>query len=142
MKKKSPYGATFGIEHHANALNTILNQDFLFKMTEFQNLIIMLGIALLLGLIALLLLRKLYPRQTDATQALYLSFCKKISRSGIVRAAHEGPQDFATRAAKSLPQHAAAINDVSGLYLRLRYGGKSATKDLLALRRAVRAFKI
>ncbi len=50
-EKKSPYGATFGIEHHANALNTILNQDFLFKMTEFQNLLLMLAIAIIMGLI-------------------------------------------------------------------------------------------
>jgi len=46
---KSPYGTTFGIEHHANALNTILNQDFLYKMSTTQNLIIMLVIAILLG---------------------------------------------------------------------------------------------
>ncbi len=48
---KSPYGATFGIEHHANALNTILNQDFLFKLSDLQNILIMLFIALLVGFI-------------------------------------------------------------------------------------------
>ena len=50
-EKKSPYGPIFGIENHANALNTILNQDFLFKLTNLQNIIIMLFIALLLGLL-------------------------------------------------------------------------------------------
>ncbi len=50
-EKRSPYGASFGIEHHANALNTILNQDFLYKFSDKQNLIIMLVIALLLGLL-------------------------------------------------------------------------------------------
>lgn len=49
-EKKSPYGATFGIEHHANALNTILNQDFLYKLSDLQNIVIMLVIALLIGL--------------------------------------------------------------------------------------------
>lgn len=49
-EKKSPYGATFGIEHHANALNTILNQDFLYKLSDLQNIAIMLFIALLIGL--------------------------------------------------------------------------------------------
>lgn len=48
-EKKSPYGATFGIEHHANAINTILNQDFLYKLSDIQNIIIMLVIALLIG---------------------------------------------------------------------------------------------
>ncbi len=47
---KSPYGATYGIEHHANALNTILNQDFLFKLSDLQNIAIMLIIALLIGM--------------------------------------------------------------------------------------------
>ncbi len=50
-EKQSPYGAMFGIEHHANTLNTILNQDFLFRMTDMQNLIVLLVIALVLGLL-------------------------------------------------------------------------------------------
>lgn len=103
---------------------------------------LLIGVALLLGIIALLLLRKLYTRQTDATQELYLKFCKKLSRSGIVRAAHEGPQDFAARAARGLPQLAAAINDITTRYLNLRYAGQADTADLHALRRAVHAFKL
>ncbi|MGL4369784.1 MAG: CHASE2 domain-containing protein, partial [Spirochaetota bacterium] len=48
-KHKSPYGELFGIEHHANAVNTILNQDFIYKFTDIQNIIIMFVLALLLG---------------------------------------------------------------------------------------------
>jgi adenylate cyclase len=50
-EKQSPYGATFGIEHHAHTLNTILSQNFLYRMTDLQNLFILLAIALLLGLL-------------------------------------------------------------------------------------------
>ncbi|MCP4129824.1 MAG: adenylate/guanylate cyclase domain-containing protein [bacterium] len=50
-EKKSPYGTTFGIEHHANALNTILNQDFLYQLDDMENLLVMLCIALFLGLL-------------------------------------------------------------------------------------------
>jgi adenylate cyclase len=50
-EKNTPYGAIFGIEHHANVLNTILNQSFLHKLNDLQNLIIMLVIALILGLV-------------------------------------------------------------------------------------------
>ncbi len=46
---KSPYGDLFGIEHHANALNTILNQNFIMKLNTWQNLIILFVIAILLG---------------------------------------------------------------------------------------------
>ena len=103
---------------------------------------LLIGIAVLVGLIALMLLRRLYARQTDAAQVLYLRFCKKLARHGIVRAAYEGPQNFAERAARSKPQLAAAINDISARYTGLRYSGQADEGDLLALRRAIRAFKI
>jgi len=48
---KSPYGDLFGIEIHANALNTILNQDFIYKLSHFNNLLAMFIIALFLGFI-------------------------------------------------------------------------------------------
>ncbi len=50
-EKQSPYGAAFGIEHHANALNTIIKQDFLYKLSDFENIIIMFVIALFLAFI-------------------------------------------------------------------------------------------
>ena len=50
-EKKSPYGPTFGIEHHANAINTILSQDFLYKLSDMQNILILLVIALFLGIV-------------------------------------------------------------------------------------------
>ncbi len=50
-EKQSPYGAAFGIEHHANALNTIIKQDFLYKLSDFENIIVMLAIALFLAFI-------------------------------------------------------------------------------------------
>jgi adenylate cyclase len=48
---KSPYGATYGIEHHANALNTILSQEFLHSFTDLQNIFVMFIISLLIGLL-------------------------------------------------------------------------------------------
>ena len=48
---KSPYGNIFGIEIHAHALNTILNQDFIYKLSHLANLLVMFIIALFLGLI-------------------------------------------------------------------------------------------
>ncbi|TFH43490.1 MAG: adenylate/guanylate cyclase domain-containing protein [Chrysiogenales bacterium] len=50
-EKQSPYGATFGIEHHANAINTIINQDFLYRLSDMQNLAVMLILTILLGLV-------------------------------------------------------------------------------------------
>lgn len=103
---------------------------------------LLLGIALLVGLLALMLLRKLYTRHTDRTQALYLKFCRKVSRRGIVRAAHEGAQDFALRVAAVLPQHAVAINRITALYLALRYGNRPDKDALHALRHEIAALKL
>jgi len=49
--KPSPMGASFGIDHHANALNTILNQNFIYKFTDLQNLLVLFIIAFILGII-------------------------------------------------------------------------------------------
>jgi protein-glutamine gamma-glutamyltransferase len=103
---------------------------------------LLIGVAILVGLFALILLRKLYARQTDSAQALYLKFCKKLARAGIERAAHEGALDFAARAARSKPQLAAAINAITARYLALRYENQSDTESFRALRRDVAAFKL
>jgi transglutaminase-like putative cysteine protease len=99
-----------------------------------------IGVALLVGLLALILLRKLYARHTDKAQVLYLKFCKKMARGGIIRAAHEGPQDFALRAAQLRPQHADAINDITARYLALRYQNQIDAEGLSALRHSVSTF--
>ncbi len=48
---QSPFGPTAGIEHHANALNTILNQDYIYFAPEWLNYIIYLLLAVALGYI-------------------------------------------------------------------------------------------
>ncbi|HMC13298.1 MAG TPA: DUF3488 and DUF4129 domain-containing transglutaminase family protein [Gallionellaceae bacterium] len=94
--------------------------------------------ALMIGLFALLMLRRLYAHHTDEVLRLYLKFCRKLEKAGLVRAAHEGPLDFAVRAARVKPQQSSAIGDITTLYVALRYG-KQADHDVLqALRRAVR----
>ncbi len=47
--KQTPYGDMFGIEFLANAVNTIINNNFLYRLTTQQNLIIMFIIAVFLG---------------------------------------------------------------------------------------------
>jgi len=100
------------------------------------------GVALLVGLFALFMLRRLYVRNTDAVQALYLKFCRKLEKKGIVRAAHEGPQDFAARAMLLKPQHADAIRNITARYLALRYSEQADSGALSALRRVIATFKL
>jgi adenylate cyclase len=47
----SPFGDMSGIEHHAHAINTILNQDFLFNTPVFINFLTYILLAILIGFI-------------------------------------------------------------------------------------------
>ena len=103
---------------------------------------LMLGVVLLVALFALLILRRLYKHSADRAQNLYLRFCRKLERAGVIRLPHEGPQDFASRAAARFPQQADAILRINALYLSLRYENKADIKGLSAFRREIRAFKL
>jgi len=98
------------------------------------------GVALLVGIFTLFMLRQLAVRNTDEALRLYLKFCRKLASKGIERDAHEGPQDFAARAAQMQPKLAPAIADITARYVALRYGNQTDKEVLAALRRAVRNF--
>ncbi len=100
------------------------------------------GVATLVGIFTLLMLRRLRLRSTDAVQTLYLKFCKKLAKAGVVRAPHEGAQNFADRAAQQQPQHAAAIADITARYIALRYQNQRDAHALQAFKHAVRSFKL
>ncbi|MBI1174636.1 MAG: DUF3488 domain-containing protein [Sideroxydans sp.] len=95
-------------------------------------------VAVLVGLFTLLMLRRLRTRISDPALALYLRFCRKLAKAGVKRAAHEGPQDFAIRAASLKPELAPAIADITARYVALRYGRQVDARALAALRHAVR----
>lgn len=97
--------------------------------------------AIMLALAVWLALR-LRPPPAPEELRLYREFCRRLEREGLVRAAHEGPRDFAQRIAAQRPALAARVEQISGLYTRLRYGPASPSGDLLAaLRREVRTFR-
>jgi transglutaminase-like putative cysteine protease len=103
----------------------------------------MLGlVGVLVALFTALMLRHLYAQRTDEAQRLYLKFCRKLQKAGVARGGHEGPRDFAARAAQRLPQHAAAIADITARYVALRYEPDSPAEALSSLRRSIGAFKL
>ena len=102
-------------------------------------LLIFAGIAVLFG--AALALRDLRQTRPDAAKAAYDRFCRKLARRGLPRGAAEGPQVFAGRAAQQRPDLAAAINDITTLYVSLRYAGKMHPESLQMLERRSRTFK-
>ncbi|BCK88175.1 protein-glutamine gamma-glutamyltransferase [Sideroxyarcus emersonii] len=100
------------------------------------------GVALIVGVLALFMLRHLYQRDIDAVQRVYRRFCTRLAKRGMVRAAHEGAQDFAARASARFPQQAGAIADITARYLALRYEGRNDPASLQGFRHAVAAFKL
>ncbi len=79
------------------------------------------AIGLIIAAFALFMLRHLFKRKQDKTQAAWLKVCKKLARSGLPRAPHEGPADYARRVAASRPDLATAIMELAERYIALRY---------------------
>ena len=90
--------------------------------------------------LALLMLHKLRALRPDPVAAAYARFCRHLARRGIVRHPSEGPVAFNTRAIAALPELAGAINMISNLYIRLRYGNAARPAEITAFRQAVKSF--
>jgi hypothetical protein len=78
----------------------------------------------------------------DRVQALWRRFCGKLGARGVARAAHEGPQDYAERAARTLPAAGEAIRRIAGLYLELRYGRNAPAGSVVQLRRMIQDLRL
>lgn len=59
---------------------------------------------------------------------LYRQFCHKLGRAGVTRFSWEGPLDFEKRALEAFPHRREEIKQVTGLFIKLRYG-KLAVDD-------------
>jgi len=79
------------------------------------------GIGLVIAVFALFMLRHLYTRRPDKVQAAWLKLCRKLAKSGLPRAVHEGALDYASRVAAARPEHAGTILDLAARYTALRY---------------------
>ena len=102
------------------------------------------AMASILGAFTLVLLAWSLRRLTrpDPVQRAWQAFCRKLGARGVARAPHEGPRDFAERAAARLPQAAAAIRAIAALYIGARYGRAPARASAAELARRVRALQL
>ena len=101
-----------------------------------QALAMMAGIGLIIGLFALYMLRHLFKREQDKTQATWLKLCQKLAKSGLARQTYEGPMDYAMRISVIRPDLAVLIQDIANRYIALRYGttgNKNAQRDFAQL---------
>ena len=93
---------------------------------------------LVLLLVSLWLFRRSTPG-TDPVRELYDKFCARLAVVGIRRRITEGPADFAVRAGGLRADLQQSINEISGLYVSVRYGGEARALD--PLRERVGAFR-
>jgi len=103
--------------------------------------------AFVLALSAWMLRRAVRP---DPVQSAWRRFCGKLGARGVARAPHEGPRDYAERAARSLPSASEPIRRIAALYIALRYGpgdpgsgpgGAPRAQSVVHLRRMVRELR-
>ncbi|MGQ7958204.1 transglutaminase TgpA family protein [Pseudomonas sp. SP16.1] len=114
-----------------------------FGSLDWQRLALALvgGGALLLGLLALWLLKPWQQRRDPQGQA-YRRFERLLARYGVRRQAGEGARAFAQRASAELPDQAAQIQAFAGCFEAQRYAGQAPSRAALrqalgALRRAL-----
>jgi transglutaminase-like putative cysteine protease len=74
----------------------------------------------------------------DPVQSAWAQFCRKLGARGVTRAPHEGPRDYAERAARDLPAAGDPILRIAAHYIALRYGRGPALAEVSELRRMVR----
>ncbi len=88
----------------------------------------------------LLLSRK--EKTADKVLRCYRRFCARLGKAGLKRNAGEGPLDFAKRSKKAYPEQAEAIDEITGLFIKLRYQKESSQADLSRLSERVDQLKI
>lgn len=97
-------------------------------------------IALLLAVVGTYLLLRQSRQRPQPVVGLYLEFCRRLARIGLVRRVDEGPRDFACRVCAARPDLDFAVQRISSLYIALRYRNNPGEKiDLL--RQSVKAFR-
>lgn len=106
----------------------------------------LLMVELLAGLSALLLLGyAVYGWRRPASDPVvraYQKFCRRLARVGLVRAEHEGAQDFSRRCAQHRPDIAASILRITQQYVQLRYGAPATHQDRKRFEQSVAAFRV
>jgi protein-glutamine gamma-glutamyltransferase len=127
----------YGVERQRDLMSRIGMRD-----TDWRHLTA--AMASVLGAFTLLLLAWSLRRRVrrDPVERAWQAFCRKLGGHGVARAPHEGPRDYAERAARRLPRAAASIHAIAALYIGARYGRAAARERVAELARRVRQLQL
>jgi len=76
---------------------------------------------LIVFLYALIQLRPARAAGRSRAQTGYAKFCRKLARAGVRRQPEQGPADFARDTGRRHPELQPAVDEITRLYIRLRY---------------------
>jgi protein-glutamine gamma-glutamyltransferase len=80
------------------------------------------------------------PKTNEPARKYYAIFCKKMAKAGLVRKSYEGPVDFAKRVSKTRKDLTKEIQNITNLYVLIRYCSNSNKNKLLQLKAAIKSF--
>ncbi len=89
------------------------------------------------GAVALLVLRQLLLARPDPVVRMWAAFCRKLAKRGTRKSPGEGPRDFARRAAAEQPALEPKINAIAELYIGVRYAGHGGNREERQLRQLI-----
>ncbi len=81
------------------------------------------------------------PKSADKVLLIYNRFCKKLAKHGLNRGTGEGVKDFAERVKAKLPEQAMEIDQITTVFIRLRYGRAATGEDFQQLKTLVGLFR-
>jgi len=99
------------------------------------------SIGLITALLSWLLLHQ-KQKAIDPVLRIYNRFCRKIVKRGLLRGRGEGAKDFAERVKIKLPEQAANIDQITAVFIKLRYGRNATLKDLKLFNKLVARSKV
>lgn len=99
-------------------------------------LVMTVASAVVLGLLMLALMRSGGDADLSPAERLYLRFCRRLGRMGLVHHSSEGPLDYGQRVARARPDLAEPVEAFTELYARMHYGGASLSQQNLDRLRA------
>ncbi|MEJ2456220.1 MAG: DUF3488 and transglutaminase-like domain-containing protein [Candidatus Thiodiazotropha sp.] len=100
-------------------------------------------LGLVFGVLTLIGLRLLKQGEmkTPPVVRCYRLFCQRMAAIGLARTAHEGPLDFSARSCRQRPDLATQIQEITRLYIGLRYGNRPTPSQWRAFSDRVKRFR-
>jgi len=127
--------------------NRFQQWDFLkFLGSLKRSFVILLILTVMIASILFSLIKYILGRETKSHNPLpefYEQYCNEIAQAGVIRFPWEGPLDFMNRALDKCKHRRKEIEEITNLYIKLRYGRESNNPiELNLLKKNIQQFKV